>query len=76
MKTLTLAALLCLSAAPALAQYPIPRDGNRPCPYGYNGSGGYCVPTSDRSRPGVPQIKGQRCPYGTTASGGACLSTR
>jgi hypothetical protein len=27
---------------------PVPRDGRKPCPYGFTGSGAFCTPVSDR----------------------------
>lgn len=64
-------------ASPALAQgLPIPRDGGRPCPHGYVGSGSYCTPTSDRSRAAVPRPQRGVCPHGWSPSGSACVATR
>ena len=62
-------------AGSALAQQPVrplPRIGG--CPLGYNGSGGYCVPASDRTR-GALEKSGGGCPLGFTSSGPYCLSS-
>lgn len=58
----------------APAQQPVrPLPGLGSCPLGYTGSGGYCVPSSDRSR-GAIEKSGGSCPLGFTSSGNYCLS--
>lgn len=76
MRSILTAGCLVILAVPALGQVPIPRDGNRPCPHGYVGSGSFCSPISDRSRAAIPKPRGGVCPHGWTASGSACISTR
>lgn len=77
MKTVLIVATALLASSSAMAQgYPIHRDGGRPCPSGYTGSGSFCSPTSDRSRLAIPKRRGEVCPYGYNPSGSSCLSTR
>ena len=68
--TVTLVALMIASPVPAQSPFP---KGDGACPSSYVRSGGFCTPTSERSRPAVANPTGKACPSGWTRSGSACI---
>jgi hypothetical protein len=71
-------ALCMLASSVAEAQQaprPIPRNPKESCPYGYISSGGYCTPSSNKSKYAVPRSEKMRCPYGYYSSGNACVAS-
>ena len=68
---------LLLTAGIVLAQaVPIPRDGSKPCPFGYTAAGSYCAPVSANSRQAMDRPTGGTCPHGWSPSGSGCLKNR
>jgi hypothetical protein len=64
--------MLELMAATLLVlQNPIQRVGT--CPLGWYSSGGYCVPTSQQSKPAIQKY--DSCPLGWYSTGNYCAKT-
>jgi hypothetical protein len=62
---------LFIAATSALAQNPIPRQGNS-CPTGTYKSGDYCKPYKSNSDQVIIQKSGSKCPTGFYKSGNYC----
>jgi hypothetical protein len=66
-----LSCLIFLVATIALAQNPIPRQGNS-CPTGTYKSGDYCKPIKSNSDQVIIEKSGSKCPIGFYKSGSYC----
>jgi hypothetical protein len=64
--------LLLTLPMPALAQSPIPRQGDS-CPTGNYRSGDYCKRISGSDREALPREGGKDCPTGWRKSGEYCV---
>jgi hypothetical protein len=71
MPRLILCIALLLATTTALAQNPIPRQGNS-CPTGTYKSGDYCKPSKSSEDQVIIQMCGNDCPTGFYKSGNYC----
>ena len=69
---LILLATTIATTVASAAPLPVPNRGGS-CPFGYQASGSYCVPSAGASD-AIPKPLNGGCPFGWLASGSACCA--